>query len=241
MDESCINIYTKMSVSKKDAIINIRATGLVPVYFHHDVDMLLRSVSVSYDCGIRAFEFMHQRDNKGLRYFEYLVERLDKFPGLMLGVGTVLDATMTERYIHSGASFIASPFMRPDMGEVCQRHDILWMPGCSAVPEIERAKALGAQVINVSPGNVLGPEFVATVARQFTDLQFIPSGIADLRDAELMKWFESGAMAVKLNALLFTKDLIAEKNWKAIEHNLIALLKSIRKIQATVKPLNILK
>ena len=67
-----------MSVSKKDAIINIRETGLITVYFHHDVDMLLRSVSVSYDCGIRALEFMHQRDNKVLRYFEYIVELLDK-------------------------------------------------------------------------------------------------------------------------------------------------------------------
>jgi len=223
-----------MSANKKDAIIHIRASGLVPVFFHHDVDMLLRSVAVSYTCGIRAFEFMHQRDNKGLRYFEYLMNHIEEFPGLTVGVGTVLDATMTERYIHSGASFIASPFMRPDMGEVCQRHEVLWMPGCSTAVEIEKARMHGAQVINVSPGNVLGPEFVANVSRQFTDLQFIPSGIADVHDAELQKWFESGALAVKLNAQLFTKDLIAEKNWKAIEHNLMALLKTIRKIQATV-------
>lgn len=228
-----------MSVSKKDAILNIRASGLVPVYFHPDVDVLLRTVSISYKCGVRVFEFMHQRDNKGLRYFEYLVSKLGEFPGMILGVGTVLDSIMTERYIHSGANFIASPFLRPDMGEVCDRYDMLWMPGCSAVAEIEKAKALGASVINVLPGNVLGPEFVAPLSKKHPDLRFIPSGISDLRDTELAKWFTAGSLAVKLSAQLFTKDLVAEKNWKAIEHNLVALLKTIHKIQATVKPVNI--
>ena len=92
--------------------------GLIPVFYHSDMDILLRMVSICYQCGLRIFEFMHQRDNRGLRYFEHLAERANEFPDLIFGVGTVLDAVMTERYINAGANFIASPFLRPDIFEI---------------------------------------------------------------------------------------------------------------------------
>ena len=228
-----------MSVSKKDVIMKISASGLIPVFYHPDMDVLLRVVSISYHCGLRVFEFMHQRDNKGLRFFEHLAGRLDEFPGLILGAGTVLDATMTERYIKAGACFIASPFLRPDMGQVCKQHDVIWMPGCTTVAEIEKAKALGASVINVLPGNVLGFDFITPIAKQHADLHLIPSGVSDLRENILGKWFEAGVMGIKLGAQVFTKEHIAAKDWSGIENNLTELMSSIKKIQSTVKPLNL--
>ncbi len=186
-----------MSVSKKDVIIKIAASGVIPVFYHADMDLLLRILSISYGCGLRVFEFMHQRDNKGLRYFEHLVGRLDEFPGLALGVGTVLDATMTERYASAGAHYIASPFLRPDMGQVCKKNNVIWMPGCTSLLEIENAELLGATAVNVLPGNVLGVDFMATAAKQNPAMHFIPSGISDFREKELTKWFEAGILALK--------------------------------------------
>ncbi|MBA4057386.1 MAG: hypothetical protein C0490_21915 [Marivirga sp.] len=228
-----------MAVSKKDVITKIRASGLIPVFYHPDMDVLIRVVSISYRCGLRVFEFMHQRDNKGLRFFEHLAGKQDEFPELTFGVGTVLDATMTERYIKAGAEFIASPFLRPDMGEVCKQYDKLWMPGCTALEEIERSKALGAQAINVLPGNVLGFEFITPIARQHPDLYLLPSGISDLRENILSKWFEAGVLGIKLGAQVFTKERIAAKDWAGIENNLIELMKTIKNIQSTVKPVNL--
>ena len=228
-----------MSVSKKEVIMKIRASGMIPVFYHPDMDVLLRVVSLSYHCGLRVFEFMHQRDNKGLRFFEHLASRKEEFPGLFFGVGTVLDATMTERYIHAGAQYIASPFLRPDMGQVCDVANILWMPGCSTLAEIERSKELGATAINVLPGNVLGFDFITPIAKQHPDLALIPSGIADLRENILTKWFEAGVLGIKLGAQIFTKERIAAKDWSGIESGLTTLLKSIKTIQSTIKPVNI--
>jgi 2-dehydro-3-deoxyphosphogluconate aldolase/(4S)-4-hydroxy-2-oxoglutarate aldolase len=228
-----------MSVSKNDVILKIRASGLIPVFYHPDMDVLLHVVSVSYQCGVRAFEFMHQRDNKGLRFFEHLVGRLDEFPELTFGVGTVLDATMTERYITAGAHFIASPFLRPDMGQVCKQYDKLWMPGCTTLGEIEKSKSLGATVINVLSGNVLGFDFITRIAKQHPDLHLIPSGIADFREPILSKWFEAGVLAIKLSSQVFTKEDISLKDWPRIKNNLTELLKSITKIRSTVKPVNL--
>ena len=150
-----------MSLSKKDVLIRFRDSGIIPVFYHPDMDVLMRVVSICYDCGLRIFEFMHQRDNRGLRFFTHLAGQLDHYPGVALGVGTVLDATMTERYVKAGAQFIASPFLRPDMGQVCHAQDILWMPGCATADEVASAVSLKADAVNVLPGNILGPEFVA--------------------------------------------------------------------------------
>jgi 2-dehydro-3-deoxyphosphogluconate aldolase / (4S)-4-hydroxy-2-oxoglutarate aldolase len=224
-----------MPVSKEIISLKIRASGVVPVFYHPDMDVLLRVVSISYQSGLRVFEFMHQRDNKGLRFFEHLAGRLEEFPDLTLGVGTVLDATMTERYIKAGANFVASPFLRPDMGQVARDYNIPWMPGCTALVEIEKAKDLGASFINVLPGNVLGFEFITPIAKQYPELNLIPSGIADLREVSLMKWFESGVCGIKLGPQVFTKEDITAKDWSRITNNLKDLLSSIKRIQSSLK------
>ena len=231
--------YRRMLISKKAVMFKIRSSGVVPVFYHPDVDLLLKVVSICYKCGLRVFEFMHQRDNRGLRYFEYLVENSTQFPDLTLGVGTVLDAVMTERYINAGAKFIASPFLRPDMGTVCQQYDIIWMPGCTSLVEIEKAKSIGASVINVLSGNVLGSDFIASVSKSHSDLQLLTSGLSDLREIILRKWFEAGVLGIKLGSQFFTKEHIALREWSAIEKNLIELLKVVSKIHSVVKPVNL--
>lgn len=227
-----------MNSPSTDLVPVLRKTGLIPVFSHLEVDLLLKIVTLCYNSGARVFEFSHLRDNRGLRLFQYLIEQRHLYPELTLGVGTVLDATMTERYLDAGAEFIASPFMRPDMAEVCQRYGKLWMPGCSAVPEILQAKALGATVITVLPGNILGPEFITPVAREHPDLHFVPSGGIDVSAASLTKWFEAHTICVKLNTTLFPKELIATRDWKSIETNLLTIMKTIRHVRASLNNVN---
>jgi len=227
-----------MSFTKQDVILHFKLAGIVPVFHHPDVDVLMNAVDVSYKCGLRVFEFMHQRDNKGLRLFNYIRERAYKYPGIVLGVGTVLDATMTERYLQIGAQFIASPFIRPEMASICNEQDILWMPGCTTASDVAWARALGASVISVLPANILGPEFIRTVKSENPDLEFIPSGIVDIDLASLTKWFHAGAMCIKLSAPLFPKEAITAKDWSSIEKGIFGTLKNITKIRSTLKPVN---
>ena len=225
-----------MSVSKKEVLLRFRDSGVIPVFYHPDVDVLLRIVSICYNSGLRVFEFMHQRDNRGLRFFTHLNEQLDQYPGIMLGVGTVLDAPMTERYIAAGAQFIASPFLRPDMGRVCAENDVLWMPGCASAEEVDHAIELRAAAINVLPGNILGHEFIAPIARRYPDVALLPSGISDLREQSLAKWFESGALAIKIGPQIFSKENLLAGEWTNIARDLSELLKRVKHIQTIVHP-----
>lgn len=232
------NFIQRMSFTKQDVIFQMKQTGVVPVFYHPDVDVLMQIVDISYKSGLRVFEFMHQRDNKGPRLFNYIKERIDHYPGLIMGAGTVLDAVMTERYIDVGAQYIASPFLRPEMAEVCHQHDILWMPGCTTTTDINWAKSLGATVIGILPGNILGPEFIQSVKKDYPDIEFIPSGILDLQPASLSKWFEAGSLCIKLGASLFPKEAIASKDWGVIEKGIFGHLKNISKVRASLKSVN---
>ena len=232
------NFTQRMSFTKQDVISQMKQTGVVPVFYHPDVDVLMQVVDISYRCGLRVFEFMHQRDNKGIRLFNYVNERIHRYPGIILGVGTVLDATMTERYIQVGAQFIASPFLRPEMAEVCHEHNILWIPGCTTISDINWAKSLGASVIGILPANILGSEFIQTVKREYPDLEFIPSGIMDLHPPMLAKWFEAGSLCIKLGAPLFPKEAITLKDWGLIEKGIFGHLKNISKIRSALKSVN---
>lgn len=227
-----------MKPPASDLVLTLRRTGLIPVFSHLEVDLLVKIVELAYRCGVRVFEFTHLRDNRGLRLFQYLVEQTEHHHDLILGAGTVLDATMTERYLHAGAKFIASPFMRADMAEVCHKYERPWMPGCSAVPEILQAKSLGAKIITVLPGNILGPDFIAPIAREHKDIDLVPSGGIDTSATSIRKWFEAGALCVKLSSTLFPKDAVALRDWTKIEANLFTVLKTIRQVKASVNSVN---
>ncbi|WP_165823960.1 beta/alpha barrel domain-containing protein [Pseudochryseolinea flava] len=221
-----------------ELVTSLRKTGLIPVFSHLEVDLLVRIVDLAYRCGVKVFEFTHLRDNRGLRLFQYLKEQMEQHHDLILGVGTVLDATMTERYLNVGAQFIASPFMRDDMAAMCNARHVPWMPGCSTLAEILQARELGAQIISVLPGNVLGAEFIAPITKEHKDILLIPSGGLDTTAANLKKWFEANALCVKLGTSLFPRETIAMRDYHRIESNILNTMKTIRQVKSSINTLN---
>jgi 2-dehydro-3-deoxyphosphogluconate aldolase / (4S)-4-hydroxy-2-oxoglutarate aldolase len=215
----------------------LRKTGLIPVFSHLEVDLLVKVVAIAYRSGVKVFEFTHLRDNRGLRLFQYLKDQMAPYHDLILGVGTVLDLTMTERYLDAGAQFIASPFMRADMAGKCLERNVPWMPGCSTLPEVLEAKKLGADIISVLPGNVLGPEFIAPIAKEYPDLLLVPSGGIDTTPATLTKWFEANALCVKMGTTLFPREAINIRDFDKIESNILNTLKTIRQIKSSINSL----
>jgi 2-keto-3-deoxy-6-phosphogluconate aldolase len=63
-----------------------------------------------------------------------------------------------------------------------------------------------------------------------------PSGISDLRESSIAKWFESGAWALKIGAQVFTKENISAGEWSIISHNLKELMKRVKHVQSIVHP-----
>lgn len=210
----------------------MEATGIVPVYYQADVDVAKQVLKACYEGGIRVFEFTNRGDFAHEVFAGLSRYAAAELPGLMLGVGSVLDAGTTALYLQLGANFIVSPVLNPEMAKVCNRRKVLWSPGCGSLTEISYAEELGAEVVKIFPGSqVGGPSFVAAVKGPCPWTKIMPTGgVAPTRE-NLSDWFKAGVTCVGMGSKLFPKDLIAAGDWAGLTQRVadaLALVKEVR-------------
>lgn len=179
---------------------------LVPVFYHADPSHAKAIVQACYDGGMRVFEFTN-RGTAALSVFTELAGYVAQHcPGLALGIGTVLTAADTERFIDTGAHFVVQPVMTTEVGEVCRLRGLPWVPAGATLTEIYQATQLGAEVVKVFPGNVLGPGFIKAVKGPMPWLNLMVTGGVEPTADSLNTWFGAGVTAVGLGSQLFTGE-----------------------------------
>lgn len=219
-----------MNFTNEQIIQQIKATGVVPLFTHDDADEAKQVLKAAYDGGVRVFEFTNRRKNS-FEVFVQLLHYSKQFPDLMLGIGTIMDAITTKRFIEAGAHFIISPILKVEMGEVCRLYDRPWLPGCATLTEIVTAREHGAQIIKLFPGSVLGPGFVSAIMPVVPDIQLMITGGVEPNERSLAAWFDAGAACVGLGSLLFTKDIMQNKNWPALTEKVKDVLALANKVR----------
>ena len=83
--------------------------------------------------------------------------------------------------------------------------------------EIIRAENLGAKMIKLFPGDILGPKFMAGIKSLFPNLIFMPTGGVSLDKDNVEAWFKAGVSAVGMGSKLVSKQLLQEKNYSKIQ------------------------
>ena len=222
-----------MGFSKQNIVDVMKDKGIVPLFTHDNAKEAQQVVEAAYRGGIRVFEFTNRRSNS-FEIFSHLIKERKKFPDLMLGIGTVMDAITTKKFIDAGADFIISPILKLEMAEVCQQHDKVWIPGCATLTEIVTAKEHGADVIKVFPGSVLGPAFVSAIMPVVPDLKLMITGGVEPTRENLTSWFKSGAMCVGMGSQLFTKDILQSRNWDLLSDRVAQALDLAKQIRGRV-------
>ena len=220
-----------MNFTTQHIVDTMIGTGVVPLFTHDNPEDAQQVLEAAYAGGIRAFEFTNRRKNS-FEVFVHLLKVAEKFPDLMLGIGTIMDSNTTKKFIEAGAHFIISPILKLEMAEVCHAHDKLWIPGCATLTEIVTAKEHGAEIIKIFPGVVLGPAFVSSIMPVVPDLQLMITGGVEPNEKSLSAWFKAGAACVGLGSQLFTKDILSQKNWSLLKQKVeetLALAKQVRK------------
>jgi 2-dehydro-3-deoxyphosphogluconate aldolase / (4S)-4-hydroxy-2-oxoglutarate aldolase len=205
-----------MSFTKIEIFNEIKRTRIVPLFTHDDPTLAVEVLKAAYEGGIKVFEFTNRRKNS-FEVFETLVKSRSQYPGLMLGIGTILDPDTTLRFIDAGADFIISPILKTSMAEVCHRYNKHWMPGCATLTEIVTARDFGAEVIKVFPGSVLGPGFVSSIMPVVPGLNLMITGGVEPSEENLSAWFKAGAMAVGMGSQLFTKEILEKRDWAQLK------------------------
>jgi 2-dehydro-3-deoxyphosphogluconate aldolase/(4S)-4-hydroxy-2-oxoglutarate aldolase len=198
------------------------------LFFNADLTVAQHVLKACYDGGIRVFEFTN-RGAEAPAIFAKLIDYCEKeCPDLVLGIGTIYDAKQANEFIAMGADFMLQPFTTPEVGEVCAKHDIPWMPGTMTLTEIRNAEILGAKYVKIFPGNVVGPEFVKAIKGPMPKTKIMVTGGVEPNKESLSSWFGAGAAAVGMGSQLFPADLIAKKDYQSISNTISDLIKIYR-------------
>lgn len=219
-------------MGKKETLLKlIPEQGILPLYYNKDTDVSIGLLKALYQAGIRAVEYTN-RGEQALKNFVAMRKVCDEeMPEMYLGIGTIKNGEMAKAFIDAGTDFIVCPGLVKKVAEVADKHEMLWAPGCMTPTEIIKAEQLGAQVIKLFPGNLLGPSFVSTIKELFPGLLFMPTGGVEVNKENLSAWFKSGVSAVGMGSKLVTKAIMENKQYDELTKltaEALALVKSCK-------------
>ena len=176
---------------------------VVPVFYHADAAYAQRIVQACYTGGIRVFEFVN-RGEQALPVFKQLQEFVSRqCPDMVLGIGTIYKADEAEQFIAAGAEFVVQPLATAEVAAVCNAHGIPWLPGALTPTEIYHASQLGAAVVKIFPGNVVGPDYVRALRGPMPHVKLMVTGGVEPTRESISAWFGAGVNAVGMGSQLF--------------------------------------
>jgi len=204
--------YTRIEVAQV-----MKETGLVPLFFHDDIEISKKVLKACYNGGARLLEFTARGDFAFEIFGKLNKYAIAELPGMVLGVGSITDAGTASLYMQLGANFIVTPTLREDIALVCNRRKILWSSGCGSLTEINRAEELGCEIVKLFPGGIYGPSFVKAIKGPQPWTSIMPTGGVSPTEESLKAWFEAGVTCVGMGSKLIAKDTSGHYNFKEIE------------------------
>ena len=206
-----------MAKFDKIQVLNkMKETGMVPVFYHSDVEVAKQVILACYKGGVRAFEFTNRGDFAHEVFAECVKFAAKECPEMAMGVGSVVDAPTASLSIQLGACFVVGPLLNADIAKVCNRRLVAYCPGCGSVSELGYAQELGCDLTKVFPGDVYGPAFVKGVMAPCPWSKIMVTGGVSPDQENLTAWVKAGAFCVGMGSKLFPKDVVAAKDWNYI-------------------------
>ncbi|MEM6966357.1 MAG: bifunctional 4-hydroxy-2-oxoglutarate aldolase/2-dehydro-3-deoxy-phosphogluconate aldolase [Bacteroidota bacterium] len=219
--------FTRIEVALK-----MKEQGMVPLFYHGDIEVAKRLLQAIYSGGARLLEFTNRGDYAHEVFAALYKYAQKEMPDLMMGVGSVTDAGTASLYMQLGANFIVTPVLREDIAIVCNRKKVLWSPGCGSLTEIAKAEELGCEIVKLFPGSVYGPNFIKSIIAPQPWTHIMPTGGVSTDFENLKGWFQAGAYCVGMGSKLMAKHTSGAFDFEKIESLTVKVLSDIEKIRS---------
>ena len=218
--------FDKIAVIQK-----IGSTGMVPVFYHKDVEVAKKVVKACYEGGVRAFEFTNRGDFAHEVFGEIVKFAAKECPEMAIGVGSIVDPATAALYLQLGACFVVGPLFNPEIAKICNRRCVAYTPGCGSISEVGAAQEVGCDLCKVFPGDVLGTKFVKGLMAPMPWSKLMVTGGVEPTFENLQGWFKAGVYCVGMGSKLFPKECIASEDWTYITRKCQETLNDIQQIR----------
>ncbi|MBI4587005.1 MAG: bifunctional 4-hydroxy-2-oxoglutarate aldolase/2-dehydro-3-deoxy-phosphogluconate aldolase [Planctomycetes bacterium] len=187
------------------------ASGLIPILYHKDVEVLMRAVDGCVAGGSQIFE-MTNRGDGAFRAFEELLKRCEKkYPQLILGAGSIEDPHTAAIYLALGANFVVSPLLSEPMIRFSNQRKVAVIPGAGSVTEIAAAEELGCELVKAFPADGMGgPGFVKALLGPRPWSSIVPTSGVEPTEDNIRAWFQAGVAALGMGSKLFNIKRLEE-------------------------------
>lgn len=185
--------YLEDELMEKSKIIEkIKETGIVAVIRAENAKEAKDIVEAVKKGGITAIEITMTVPNA----LDVIKEVTNYYANedVIIGVGSVLDSETARAAILAGAEYVVTPCLNTEVIELCNRYNIACLPGAMSVTEVVKASQMGADIIKVFPGEVVGPKFIKAVRGPLPHVSLMPTGGVSLENVD--EWLKAGAVAV---------------------------------------------
>ena len=222
-----------MKALTKEEILQLATVqGLLPPFNHPDEKTAKQILDAVYAGGLRIIEYTNRSAN-ALDVFESIANYAQrKLPGLVLGIGTIMNAKQAKQFHKAGARFIVAPTLSLDVGAYCSKNNLLWCPGAGTATEIVQAHEWGALLVKIFPAEILGPAFVRALKGPCPWTKVMPSGGVTLEESNLREWLKSGVECVAIGSQLFSKEIMQDGNMQLLTERIDWILKTIKKVRS---------
>jgi 2-dehydro-3-deoxyphosphogluconate aldolase/(4S)-4-hydroxy-2-oxoglutarate aldolase len=148
-----------------------------------------------------------------------------RFPDLVVGGGTVLDADTAKRCIDAGARFLTSPGFIPEVVTYALKQDVVVFPGALTPSEVIMAWKSGADFVKIFPcAPVGGDKYIRSLKVPLPQIPLIASGGVNQLTAE--HFILAGATALGIGSELIPREALLLRKDKWV-HELARRFKAI--------------
>ncbi|MBT8178602.1 MAG: bifunctional 4-hydroxy-2-oxoglutarate aldolase/2-dehydro-3-deoxy-phosphogluconate aldolase [Eudoraea sp.] len=217
--------------SRLEVIAVMKETGMVPLFYHPDLELGKKVLRACYNGGARLLEFTARGDYAYEVFADLNKFALKELPGMILGVGSITDGPAASLFMQMGANFIVTPSLREDIALICNRRKVLWSPGCGSLAEINRAEELGCELVKLFPGSTYGPGFVKAIKGPQPWTSIMPTGGVSTEEDNLRAWFDAGVSCVGMGSKLISKEILAKEDFEQLEQLVRKTLGTIKSIR----------
>jgi 2-dehydro-3-deoxyphosphogluconate aldolase/(4S)-4-hydroxy-2-oxoglutarate aldolase len=134
-------------------------------------------------------------------------ELAQKFPDMVVGAGTVLDKETAERCLDSGARFLTSTGMVPEVIGSAHKRGVVVIPGALTPTEVITAWKAGADYVKIYPAAAMGGElYIRSLKLPLPQVLLIAAGGVNQQTAN--GYILAGATALGVGSELLPREAI---------------------------------
>jgi 2-dehydro-3-deoxyphosphogluconate aldolase/(4S)-4-hydroxy-2-oxoglutarate aldolase len=137
-------------------------------------------------------------------------ELAQRFPDMVVGAGTVLDKETAERCLDSGARFLTSTGLVPEVLGSALRRGVVAIPGALTPTEVIAAWKAGADYVKIYPAAALGGDlYIRSLKLPLPQVSLIAAGGVNQETAT--GYILAGATALGVGSELLPKEAIRRR------------------------------